>query len=207
MTTDATSCALRRIAAGRRGCHGATMAAGSPSSTPPSRAQASDAKGPPGFGRRELVGSARRGAGHKPPPARGSPAPSTRKPAIAATYAASNPRNEDLRVSTCSAATKPAAACSASQCGHVRAKSGSPTHCPAGQPSRPGCPATWASQNACPSVTKQAVAKMITEGVMKPVGVEAASRLLAARPSTLLYGFHPVNCRRLPFHWQSPHFG
>jgi len=41
-----------------------------------------------------------------------------------------------------------------------------------------GDPATWPSQNACLDVTKQAVAKLIDDGVMQPVDVEAASRLL-----------------------------
>lgn len=42
-----------------------------------------------------------------------------------------------------------------------------------------GDPATWPSQNACLSVTKQAVAKLIAEGVMQTVNVEVASRLLS----------------------------
>ncbi len=42
-----------------------------------------------------------------------------------------------------------------------------------------GDPSTWPSQNACLSMTKQAVADLIAEGVMKPVDVEAASRLLS----------------------------
>lgn len=42
-----------------------------------------------------------------------------------------------------------------------------------------GDPATWPSQNACLAVTEQAVAKLITEGVMQTVNVEAASRLLS----------------------------
>jgi AcrR family transcriptional regulator len=41
-----------------------------------------------------------------------------------------------------------------------------------------GDPSTWPSQNACLEVTKQAVAKLIAEGVMQTVSVEAASRLL-----------------------------
>ena len=42
-----------------------------------------------------------------------------------------------------------------------------------------GDPSTWPSQNACLSLTKQAVADLIAEGVMKPVDVDAASRLLS----------------------------
>lgn len=42
-----------------------------------------------------------------------------------------------------------------------------------------GDPATWPSQNACLDVTKQAVAKLIAEGVMQTVNVDAASRLLS----------------------------
>lgn len=42
-----------------------------------------------------------------------------------------------------------------------------------------GDPGTWPSQNACLDVTKQVVAKLIAEGVMKTVNVEAASRLLS----------------------------
>jgi AcrR family transcriptional regulator len=42
-----------------------------------------------------------------------------------------------------------------------------------------GDPSTWPSQNACLSMTKQAVADLIAEGVMRPVDIEAASRLLS----------------------------
>lgn len=42
-----------------------------------------------------------------------------------------------------------------------------------------GDPSGWPSQNACLSITQQAVAKLIAEGVMKPVDIEAASRLLS----------------------------
>jgi AcrR family transcriptional regulator len=42
-----------------------------------------------------------------------------------------------------------------------------------------GDPSKWPSQNACLSMTKQAVADLIAEGVMKPVDVEAAARLLS----------------------------
>lgn len=41
-----------------------------------------------------------------------------------------------------------------------------------------GEPSQWPSQNACLQVTKQTVAKLISQGVMKPVDVEAAARLL-----------------------------
>jgi AcrR family transcriptional regulator len=42
-----------------------------------------------------------------------------------------------------------------------------------------GDPSRWPSQNACLQETKQAVAQLIGEGVMRPVDVEAASRLLS----------------------------
>lgn len=42
-----------------------------------------------------------------------------------------------------------------------------------------GDPSQWPSQNACLNVTKQSVADLIAEGVMKPVDVEAAARLLS----------------------------
>jgi AcrR family transcriptional regulator len=42
-----------------------------------------------------------------------------------------------------------------------------------------GDPSQWPSQNACLSITKQAVAHLIAEGVMKPVDIEAAARLLS----------------------------
>ena len=42
-----------------------------------------------------------------------------------------------------------------------------------------GDPSRWPSQNACLTMTKQAVADLIAEGVMKPVDIEAAARLLS----------------------------
>ena len=42
-----------------------------------------------------------------------------------------------------------------------------------------GDPSRWPSQNACLQLTKQAVAKLVSEGVMKPVDIEAAARLLS----------------------------
>ena len=42
-----------------------------------------------------------------------------------------------------------------------------------------GDPSRWPSQNACLNITMQTVADLIAEGVMKPVDVEAASRLLS----------------------------
>jgi AcrR family transcriptional regulator len=42
-----------------------------------------------------------------------------------------------------------------------------------------GDPSTWPSQNACLDLTKQAVAGLVASGVMKPVDVEAAARLLS----------------------------
>jgi AcrR family transcriptional regulator len=41
-----------------------------------------------------------------------------------------------------------------------------------------GDPSRWPSQNACLSITMQTIADLIAEGVMKPVDIEAASRLL-----------------------------
>jgi AcrR family transcriptional regulator len=41
-----------------------------------------------------------------------------------------------------------------------------------------GDPSHWPSQNACLHMTKQAVAKLISDGVMKPIDREAAARLL-----------------------------
>jgi AcrR family transcriptional regulator len=42
-----------------------------------------------------------------------------------------------------------------------------------------GDPSTWPSQNACLSITRRAVADLIAEEVMKPVDIDAASRLLS----------------------------
>ena len=42
-----------------------------------------------------------------------------------------------------------------------------------------GDPSTWPSQNACLTITMHAVTDLIAAGVMKPVDVEAASRLLS----------------------------
>ncbi len=42
-----------------------------------------------------------------------------------------------------------------------------------------GDPSRWPSQNACLSITMQAVADLIADGVMKPVDIEAAARLLS----------------------------
>ncbi len=42
-----------------------------------------------------------------------------------------------------------------------------------------GDPSQWPSQNACLNITKQTVANLIAAGVMKPVDIEAASRLLS----------------------------
>lgn len=41
-----------------------------------------------------------------------------------------------------------------------------------------GDPSRWPSQDACLNITMQTVTDLIAEGVMKPVDVEAASRLL-----------------------------
>lgn len=42
-----------------------------------------------------------------------------------------------------------------------------------------GDSSTWPSQNACLNVTKQAVADLIADGVMRRVDIEAAARLLS----------------------------
>lgn len=42
-----------------------------------------------------------------------------------------------------------------------------------------GDPSQWPSQNACLELTKEAVASLIADGIMKPVDVEAAARLLS----------------------------
>ncbi|ODN71992.1 TetR/AcrR family transcriptional regulator [Methylobrevis pamukkalensis] len=42
-----------------------------------------------------------------------------------------------------------------------------------------GDPSQWPSQNACLEVTKRAVARLIAAGIMAPVDVEAAARLLS----------------------------
>ncbi|RCK27036.1 TetR family transcriptional regulator [Thalassospira xiamenensis] len=41
-----------------------------------------------------------------------------------------------------------------------------------------GDPSHWPSQNACLEATKQVVGKLIADGVMKPVDIDAAARLL-----------------------------
>ncbi len=42
-----------------------------------------------------------------------------------------------------------------------------------------GDPSRWPSQNACLEMTKQAVAGLVSDGILKPVDVEAAARLLS----------------------------
>lgn len=42
-----------------------------------------------------------------------------------------------------------------------------------------GDPSGWPSQNACEQVTRQTVAKLVSEGVMKPIDIDAAARLLS----------------------------
>lgn len=42
-----------------------------------------------------------------------------------------------------------------------------------------GDPSQWPSQNACLQTTKKTVAKLVSEGVMRPVDIEAAARLLS----------------------------
>lgn len=42
-----------------------------------------------------------------------------------------------------------------------------------------GDPSQWPSQNACLAVTKQTVARLVSEGIMRPVDVEASARLLS----------------------------
>ncbi|GAA0589599.1 TetR/AcrR family transcriptional regulator [Caenispirillum bisanense] len=41
-----------------------------------------------------------------------------------------------------------------------------------------GDPSQWPSQNACLEVTQRTVARLIADGVLKPVDIEAAARLL-----------------------------
>ncbi|HEY0208556.1 TetR/AcrR family transcriptional regulator [Acerihabitans sp.] len=41
-----------------------------------------------------------------------------------------------------------------------------------------GDPSRWPSQNACLDATRSAVAEMVSKGILKPVDVEAAARLL-----------------------------
>lgn len=47
-----------------------------------------------------------------------------------------------------------------------------------------GDPALWPSQNACLSQTRQTVAELVAGGIMKPVDVEAAARLLSGAAMT-----------------------
>lgn len=47
-----------------------------------------------------------------------------------------------------------------------------------------GDPALWPSQNACLELTKGAVGKLVADGTMKPVDVEAAARLLSGAAMT-----------------------
>jgi AcrR family transcriptional regulator len=42
-----------------------------------------------------------------------------------------------------------------------------------------GDPSTWPSQNVCLGVTKRAVADLIADGIVRPVDIEAAARLLS----------------------------
>lgn len=41
-----------------------------------------------------------------------------------------------------------------------------------------GDPASWPSQNSCLNATRAAVAELLSEGILRPVDMEAASRLL-----------------------------
>ncbi|WP_186396304.1 MULTISPECIES: TetR/AcrR family transcriptional regulator [unclassified Stappia] len=47
-----------------------------------------------------------------------------------------------------------------------------------------GDPSQWPSQNACLQATRQAVARLIEAGIMKPVDVDAAARLLSGAALT-----------------------
>ncbi len=47
-----------------------------------------------------------------------------------------------------------------------------------------GDPSLWPSQNACLSQTREIVARLVADGIMKPVDVEAASRLLSGAAMT-----------------------
>lgn len=40
-------------------------------------------------------------------------------------------------------------------------------------------PSRWLRQNACLQATRQAVATLVPDGVMKPVDIEAAARLMS----------------------------
>lgn len=42
-----------------------------------------------------------------------------------------------------------------------------------------GDPSRWPSQNACLGTTKQTVARLVSQGIVKPVDIEAAARLLS----------------------------
>ncbi len=47
-----------------------------------------------------------------------------------------------------------------------------------------GDPSQWPSQNACLQMTRQAVAGLVSDGTIKPVDVDAASRLLSGAALT-----------------------
>lgn len=47
-----------------------------------------------------------------------------------------------------------------------------------------GDPSLWPSQNACLAQTREAVAELVASGIMKPVDVEAAARLLSGAAMT-----------------------
>jgi hypothetical protein len=47
------------------------------------------------------------------------------------------------------------------------------------RPASLGDPSRWPSQSACLDVTKQAFAKLVAEGLMNPIDVKSAARLLS----------------------------
>jgi len=63
-----------------------------------------------------------------------------------------------------------------------------------------GDPSQWPSQNACLELTKSAVADLVESGVMRPVDVEAAARLLsgAAFNAALWVAASPTPDETLP---------
>ncbi len=58
-----------------------------------------------------------------------------------------------------------------------------------------GDPSRWPSQNACLQETRDAVDRLVSAGVLKPVDPDAAARLLTAPPSTPPSGSPPVTNR------------
>lgn len=63
-----------------------------------------------------------------------------------------------------------------------------------------GDPSQWPSQSSCLEITKQTVERLITQGILKPVDVEAAARLLngAALNAALWVAASPAPKEVLP---------